>query len=63
MTIVNRLHIAVTNRLAELRQAGDRGDSPVPTAVIIAGLVVAATAVTGLVLSRANLWMDSIATP
>ncbi|MFJ8686178.1 hypothetical protein [Micromonospora wenchangensis] len=60
MHLVTFLYVATVARLAELRREAERGDSPVPTAVIIAGLVVAATAVTGLVLSKAKGWMESI---
>ncbi|MEV0155393.1 hypothetical protein AB0H57_16855 [Micromonospora sp. NPDC050686] len=54
------LHAALSARLAELRHTGERGDSPVPTAVIIFGLVAAAIVVTGLVMTRATDWMDSV---
>ncbi|MEU5903716.1 hypothetical protein [Micromonospora sp. NPDC047527] len=62
MSIVSYLHVVVTTRLAELRRDGERGDSPVPTAVIIFGLVFIATVVTGLALARANDWMNAIPT-
>jgi hypothetical protein len=54
------LHAAVATRLAELRRDPERGDSPVPTAVIIFGLVAVAMAVTGLALAKANNWMNAI---
>ena len=54
------LHAAVAARLAELRRDTERGDSPVPTAVIIFGLVAVAMAVTGLALAKANNWMNAI---
>ncbi|MGA4732260.1 hypothetical protein ACWEOS_04580 [Micromonospora taraxaci] len=60
MSILSYLHVALTTRLAELRRDGERGDSPVPTAVIIFGLVFVATVVTGVALSKANNWMDNI---
>jgi len=65
MTLIAYLHTAVVLRLAELRRDGerDRGDSPVPTAVIIFGLVAAAVVVTGLVASKATAWMDAIPGP
>ena len=47
-------------RLAELRRDSERGDSPVPTAVIIVGLVAVAMAVTALALTKANDWMNGI---
>ncbi|MFG1778628.1 hypothetical protein ACGFIR_02375 [Micromonospora sp. NPDC049051] len=62
MSVINRLHIALTTRLAELREDGERGDSPVPTAVIIFGLVAVAMAVTAAALASANDWMDNIPT-
>ncbi|MEV4117631.1 hypothetical protein [Micromonospora sp. NPDC049645] len=60
MSILSYLHVALTTRLAELRRDGERGDSPVPTAVIIAGLVAVAMAVTALALAKANNWMNGI---
>ncbi|OZV80166.1 hypothetical protein CA850_15820 [Micromonospora echinospora] len=63
MAFFTYLHVVVSTRLAELRRDGERGDSPVPTAVIIAGLVIAAAAVTAAVLDKAGDWMDSIDGP
>ncbi|MEH1164664.1 hypothetical protein V6V47_04665 [Micromonospora sp. CPCC 205539] len=60
MSIVSYLHVMVSTRLAELRRDGERGDSPVPTAVIIFGLVFVAAAVTATALAKANNWMDAI---
>ncbi|MFJ8579010.1 hypothetical protein [Micromonospora sp. NPDC093277] len=60
MRLHTYLYAAVSSRLAELRRDTERGDSPVPTAVIIFGLVAAAMAVTGLVLAKATDWMDAI---
>ncbi|WP_410810410.1 hypothetical protein [Micromonospora sp. 067-2] len=60
MSILSYLHVVMTTRLAELRRDGERGDSPVPTAVIIFGLVFIATIVTGLALAKANNWMKAI---
>ncbi|MET7947948.1 hypothetical protein [Micromonospora sp. NPDC005324] len=60
MSILSYLHVVVTARMAELRRDGERGDSPVPTAVIIAGLVAVAMAVTALALTKANSWMTGI---
>ncbi|MFG1657679.1 hypothetical protein ACGFIY_14220 [Micromonospora chersina] len=54
------LHAAVSSRLTELRRDTERGDSPVPTAVIIFGLVAVAMAVTALALTKANDWMNAI---
>ncbi|BCL15105.1 hypothetical protein [Micromonospora sagamiensis] len=63
MAFFTYLHVAVSTRLAELRRDGERGDSPVPTAVIIFGLVAAAAAVTALVASKASAWMNAIPGP
>ncbi|MBO4159704.1 MULTISPECIES: hypothetical protein [Micromonospora] len=63
MHLVTFLYAATVARLAELRREAERGDSPVPTAVIIAGLVVAGVAVTGIVLTKATDWMNSIDNP
>jgi multisubunit Na+/H+ antiporter MnhC subunit len=60
MHLIAYLHSALTARLAELRRDGERGDSPVPTAVIIFGLVAVAMAVTALALTKANDWMNAI---
>jgi hypothetical protein len=52
----------IKERLARLRAAGDgdRGDSPVPTAIIIAGLAAAAGAVVLAATTLANDFMGSI---
>ncbi|MBM0238742.1 hypothetical protein JNW88_19220 [Micromonospora sp. ATA32] len=60
MHLIAYLHVALTTRLAELRQEPERGDSPVPTAVIIFGLVAVAMAVTALAMARANNWMNAV---
>ncbi|MFC4149029.1 hypothetical protein ACFO0M_22475 [Micromonospora mangrovi] len=60
MFLYTYLHAAVVTRLAELRRDAERGDSPVPTAVIIFGLVAVAMAVTALALTKANDWMKAI---
>ncbi|NJP34197.1 hypothetical protein [Micromonospora thermarum] len=62
MTLITYLHVALVARLAELRRDGERGDSPVPTAVIIFGLVAAALTVTALVAARAQNWMNAVPT-
>ncbi|SCL23822.1 hypothetical protein GA0070616_2799 [Micromonospora nigra] len=62
MSVLTYLHVAARARLAELRTHGDRGDSPVPTAVIIFGLVAVAMAVTAAALGAANDWMGNIPT-
>ncbi|MER7167700.1 hypothetical protein [Micromonospora sp. NPDC000207] len=63
MRLVAYLHVVLLTRLTELRRAGDRGDSPVPTAVIIFGLVAAAAAVTLVVRSRVDSWMNAVPGP
>ena len=60
MTVITYVYTALQARFAELREDGERGDSPVPTAVIIMGLAVVAMAVTGFALAAATDWMDSI---
>ncbi|MEH0935756.1 hypothetical protein [Micromonospora psammae] len=60
MHLVTFLYAATVARLSELRREADRGDSPVPTAVIIAGLVAAGIAVTALVMTKATTWMNGI---
>ncbi|MCW3839453.1 hypothetical protein ONA70_04995 [Micromonospora yasonensis] len=62
MHVISYLHTALAARLAELRHDAERGDSPVPTAVIIFGLVAAAIAVTALVMNRATNWMGNVPT-
>ncbi|WP_018217636.1 hypothetical protein [Salinispora vitiensis] len=60
MSFLVHLQVALAARLAELRSDRERGDSPVPTAVIIFGLVAAAITVTALVATRAEDWMNAI---
>ncbi|KWV32685.1 hypothetical protein AB0M91_01365 [Micromonospora rifamycinica] len=62
MQLVTFLYVATVARLAELRREAERGDSPVPTAVIIAGLVAAGIAVTALVKTKAEGWINDIPT-
>ncbi|MER7455466.1 hypothetical protein [Micromonospora sp. NPDC126480] len=63
MPLITYLHVALVARLAELRNDGERGDSPVPTAVIIFGLVAAAITVTAVVATKAGQWINAIPTP
>jgi len=63
MTVIAYLHTFLAVRLAELRRDGERGDSPVPTAVIIMGLVFVATVVTAGALAAANDWLDKLPAP
>ncbi len=45
------------------RSERDRGDNPVPTAVIIAGLVILAVAVVAWAVAKANSYMNPPASP
>ncbi|GAB3151023.1 hypothetical protein GCM10027290_39390 [Micromonospora sonneratiae] len=63
MTVFTYLHTFLAVRLAELRRDGERGDSPVPTAVIIMGLVFVATVVTAGALAAAKGWLEKLPTP
>lgn len=59
MSVLTYLHIVLTEQLRQLTapQRRDRGDSPVPTAIIIAGLAVLAAAVVAWAVSTANGFM------
>jgi hypothetical protein len=57
------LYAYLQARLAEIRDDGERGDSPVPTAVIIMGLVLVAMAVTAAAWAAAEAWMGGIPAP
>ncbi|MBO4208229.1 hypothetical protein [Micromonospora echinofusca] len=61
MSFVSYLHIMLVDRLAELRRDDDpeRGDGPVPTAIIIAGLAVLAAAVVAWALGIVDDFMDT----
>lgn len=63
MSLVYYLHSVVKERVDYLRTQAerDRGDGPVPTAIIIAGLAAAAVAVTATAASLASGWMAKIA--
>jgi hypothetical protein len=52
----------VSNRLAELRKHADRGDGPVPTAVIIVGLAILAFTLIGLATTMVEGWMKKLPT-
>jgi hypothetical protein len=62
MPLIAYVRATLLTRLAELRD-GERGDSPVPTAVIIMGLVVVAMAVTAAALAAADNWMNAVPDP
>ncbi|MGI5211383.1 hypothetical protein [Plantactinospora sp. CA-290183] len=65
MRLVTYLYTALAVRLAELRRDDqrDRGDSPVPTAVIIVGLAAAAVALTIAVSQSVSAWMGDLPVP
>jgi hypothetical protein len=63
MPLIAYLQATLLARLAQLRDDGERGDSPVPTAVIILGLVFVAMAVTALAYTAAENWMNTIPAP
>jgi hypothetical protein len=60
--MINRLAAALVVRLHELTTEADRGDSPVPTSIIIAGLAILAVAVVAWAVARANGFMDTAPT-
>lgn len=59
MSVLVYLHVALTERLHQLRAPDqrDRGDSPVPTAIIIAGLAALAGVVVAWAVATANGFM------
>jgi hypothetical protein len=57
--VAARLAATVTARLHEVAAERDRGDSPVSTAIIVAGLAVLAAAVVAWAVARANGFMNS----
>ena len=57
MHFVHRIHARVAARLA-----GDRGDSPVPSAIIIAGLAIIAIGVLAWLVTYVSGFMDSAPT-
>ncbi|MDR7278861.1 hypothetical protein [Catenuloplanes atrovinosus] len=60
MTLFLHAYAAVAARLTDLNRPEnrDRGDSPVPTVIIIAGLAALAVAVLAWAFNEANLFMD-----
>ncbi len=60
MALILYLHAALRRRVDELSSVDgtDRGDSPVPTAIIIAGLVAIAIAVLTWAFGVADSFMD-----
>ncbi|MFX0593224.1 hypothetical protein [Melissospora conviva] len=59
MALISYLHVLLVTRLAELRREPERGDGPVPTAIIIAGLAVLAVGVVAWALGLVNEFMDT----
>ncbi|WP_329105198.1 hypothetical protein OG792_31925 [Micromonospora sp. NBC_01699] len=58
--MVNYVYAYVSNRLAELRGEADRGDGPVPTAVIIVGLAILAAALIVTATDFVTSWTDEL---
>ena len=59
MALISYLHVLLVTRVAELRREPERGDGPVPTAIIIAGLAVLAVGVVAWALGLVNQFMDT----
>jgi hypothetical protein len=59
--LTHRIAAAMVVRLHELtrRDQRDRGDNPVPTSIIIAGLAILAAAVVAWAVAKANGFMNS----
>jgi hypothetical protein len=62
--VTHRFAAALVVRLHELnsRKEADRGDNPVPTSIIIAGLAILAAAVVAWAVARANGYMATAPT-
>ncbi|SNT44829.1 hypothetical protein SAMN05421812_106157 [Asanoa hainanensis] len=60
MAYLAYLHMAALQRLRTVLRGGegDRGDNPVPTAIIIVGLALMAGIVVAWALTTANTFMD-----
>jgi hypothetical protein len=58
--MTSRIAAAVAARLHRMTVERDRGDNPVPTAIIIAGLAILAAAVVGWAVARANGFMSTV---
>ncbi|HKT00083.1 MAG TPA: hypothetical protein VJT31_11170 [Rugosimonospora sp.] len=59
--LTSRLAAALTARLHDItsHEERDRGDNPVPTSIIIAGLAILAAAVVAWAVAKANGFMNS----
>lgn len=62
--VIIRAYTLLRIRLAELAapDQADRGDSPVPTAVIVAIIAAGAIVVAGAIIAAATAWTDQIPT-
>lgn len=60
MALLLNAYVAVSTRLARLNRPEnrDRGDGPVPTVIIIAGMAVLAVAVLTWAYAKADTFMD-----
>ena len=58
--MTRRIAAAVAARFHRMAAERDRGDNPVPTAIIIAGLAILAAAVVGWAVARANGFMNTV---
>ncbi|MFI5840191.1 hypothetical protein ACIA8K_10855 [Catenuloplanes sp. NPDC051500] len=60
MALLLNAYVAVSTRLASLNRPEnrDRGDGPVPTVIIIAGLAALAVGVLAWAYAKANTFMD-----
>ena len=54
-----KLYVTLHLRMQDLTRERDRGDGPVPTSIIIAGLAVLAAAVVAWATTKANNAMNS----
>jgi hypothetical protein len=55
--LLHRIHAGIASRLA-----GDRGDSPIPSAIIIAGLAIIAIGVLAWLVTYVSGFMDAAPT-
>jgi hypothetical protein len=58
MTLIAYVHATLATRWRDLRTESDRGDNPVPTAVIIVGLAILAVAVLTWAFDLTDSFMD-----
>ncbi|MEV4753691.1 hypothetical protein AB0J86_01040 [Micromonospora sp. NPDC049559] len=60
MAVIAYLYSRLADRLRQLGREPDRGDNPVPTAVIIVGLAILAAAVVTWAYNTADGFMDRV---